>query len=373
MAKNGSLLRVAESEWCYVITSPAHVVAVMGRVRPTPAPTPQLLSAGHLPGSNHRVAQRARAGGYYFPTARLAFIHIGKTGGESFARMVNTGAGGKQLPPLKSCNPYMSTQCASYRRPCIVGHDPAAVRPGHDDARYKGCNMVISQGASMSTSRPTMKMMAGTKSMTIVRNPIFHVRSMWMHCQQVGANGARLHRYSPISFKDWVMNFSAFGSKDAAETSFFKPRKYCDFDPRNPQARALGDDAEDAMRHVEQAVWVGVIEEFTASLCVLRAVLAARPELAEGTNTSWPEPFACSCEATSPSGGSTAHATHGTHPENTQMSGKVLAAVGSMTRLDQLVHATAMARLGRELQALNLTCLLQKSNTRRPTHDTATN
>ena len=307
------------------------------------------------------IARGASMGSHhYFPTARLAFTHIPKTGGESFERMVHSGSSGKQLPPLKICNPFESTQCAGKRK-CIVGHDPAAMRLGHDDARYKGCNMVMSQDASVATSRPSMKMMAGTELMTIVRNPIFHVRSMWMHCQQVGANGARLHHYSPISFEDWVMNFSALQSQDAtsAATSPFKWGRHCGYDPRNKQAHLLGDDAEDAMRHVEQAAWVGVTEEFTASLCVLRAVLAARPELAEGTNTSWPEPFVCSCEAATPPGGA-APATHGTHPENTQISGTVLAAVRSMTRVDQLVHATAMARLGRELRALNLTCLLTK-------------
>ena len=296
--------------------------------------------------------------GLHFPTARLAFTHIPKTGGQSFERMVNVGSNGKQLPPLKICNPFGSTQCAG-RRKCTVGHDPAEMGLEHDDARYKGCNMVMSQDASVATSRPSMKMMAGTELMTIVRNPIFHVRSMWMHCQQAGANGARLHQYLPISFESWVMNFSALRSKDKTSKRAFKWGKYCSYDPRNKQARLLGDDAEDAMRHVEQAAWVGVTEEFTASLCVLRAVLAARPELAEGTNTSWPEPFVCSCKAATPPGGAV-HATHGTHPENTQISGTVLGAVRSLTRVDQLVHATAMARLGRDLKALNLTCLLTK-------------
>ena len=76
-------------------------------------------------------------------------------------------------------------------------------------------------------------------------------------------------------------------------------------------------------------------------------------------NTSWPEPFVCSCKAATPPGGAV-HTTHGTHPENTQISGTVLGAVRSLTRVDQLVHATAMARLGRDLKALNLTCLLTK-------------
>ena len=296
---------------------------------------------------------RAFMGPLYFPTARLAFTHIPKTGGESFEHMVNAGPSGMQLPPLKICNPVGATQC-KHRTPCIVGHDPNATRMGwHDYARYKGCNMVMSQDASVATSRPTMKMMPRSKLMTIVRNPIFHVLSMWMHCQQAGATGKSQHSYSPISFEDWVMNFTT------PATSLFKYQKYCGYNPRNKQTRLLGDDAEDAIRHVEQAAWVGVTEEYTASLCVLRAVLAARPELAEGTNTSWPAPFVCSCEAASPPGSSVAHATHGTRSENTHLSGRVLAAVRSMTRLDQLVHATAMARLGRELRALNLTCLIQ--------------
>ena len=140
----------------------------------------------------------------------------------------------------------------------------------------------------------------------------------------------------------------------------FRWDRYCNYDPRDKQTSLLGDNVSDAMRHVEQAFWVGVTEELTPSLCVLRALLAARPQLATGTNTSWPEPFRCTCDATSPDSAGTPHRTHNTHPEDTQISGRVLDAVRSMTRGDQLVHATAMARLGRELRELNLTCLLEK-------------
>ena len=32
--------------------------------------------------------------------------------------------------------------------------------------------------------RIMMRFMPGTELMTLIRNPIYHVRSQWMHCQQ---------------------------------------------------------------------------------------------------------------------------------------------------------------------------------------------
>lgn len=255
------------------------------------------------------------------------FIHIPKTGGESFERYLKAG----QLGPLVPCFDYADAINASLRdQGKICATNRCFVQP---PARKKNCNTAVSEVRRFTN----LDVHPSVRLLTFVRNPMLHELSMYAHCQSPGSPGQARHGYPPISFSDYI----AFRVANPRNTTF------CGYSPFNKQVSVLGGGADKlaaALDLVDSSFFVGVTEEYDASLCLLRSLIAGRA--------------ACFCGARQPPPEKTFHRTHGTTPGDIALSGNDRRQIGKLTKLDAVLHARALSKLHQGLARFNLSCLL---------------
>ena len=276
----------------------------------------------------------------------------------------------------------------------------------HDCSKYLvgerpiGCNFYACQGNhihNLQLVSGSFAPAANVRTLLLVREPEAHVVSEYAHCQQDGATGQRLHHFPHIEFSAWVQLW-AEGRADNAS-------KYCGMTMNNPQTCRLtlcnnsvststevadGDRIagwswrnlqalEHAQQVVDEAHVVGVTSAYTASLCL--ALLRGPAQL------SWRElaRLGCHCDHSPINGsfqaakaGPSAHQTtyydrsstnarrlvlssketHGTHSGLIDIDGATRDRIRSLTRLDELLYARALARLEKDVEALGWQCLL---------------
>ena len=349
----------------------------------------RLLQAFLLPAFNIPAALAANSTDVFY------FMHISKAGGASFTddlgarKHVGASAG------------YVS--CGALHGARVDG------RIVHDCRKYLlerpaiGCNFYACEGNHFNNLRlvsGSFAPAANVRTLLLVREPEAHIVSMYAHCQQDGATGQNLHHWPHIEFSAWVQLW-AEGRADNAS-------KYCGYSINNPQTCRLtlcnnstsstevnteiadGDHSwswrnlqalEHAQRVVDEAHVVGVTSAYTASLCL--ALLRGPAQI------SWRElaRLGCHCDHSPINGslqaaeaGPSAHQTtyddrssnrsstnarrlssnktHGTHSGLIGIDGATRDRIRSLTRLDELVYARALARLEKDVEALGWQCLL---------------
>ena len=354
------------------------------------------------PASSHNVSQSpakpppAPASSHKFSLhspATFLFMHLAKAGGANFAddlgmkRELGLAAGyrscgGLHTVTVHSGNETSSiTNCSKY----LFSQQPI-------------CNLYACEGRLVCNLRLIRDRLAPTatvRMLLLVREPEALVVSMYAHCQQAGADGQRKHHYPKIPFGDWV--------KLWAEGRAAEAHRYCSYmadnaqtwklagtppldspfprddDPGSPAcpasmyARAIppvnrssdggGQDRrqseqqaiKQALSVVDTALVVGVTEAYKASLCLalLRGPVGlSHPDLAQQGCHCDPFPAPRSSASTRGS-----H-THGTNTSLIGIDGLTRARIRSLTWLDELLYARALARLERDLAALGWDCLL---------------
>ena len=207
---------------------------------------------------------------------------------------------------------------------------------------------------------------------------------MYAHCQQEGADGQRKYHYPHIELSAWVQLW-AQGRADTA-------KQHCSYLANNPQTCRLAscnkstlhvvDPAlvgsasggrdwqpaalKQAQQVVDEAHVVGVTGAYTASLCL--ALLRGPTQL------SWRAlaERGCHCDGSPLEGspGAAAHRTtgrslgsshtHGTHTSVIGIDGATRDRIRSLTWMDELLYARALARLEKDLEVLGWECLLAR-------------
>jgi hypothetical protein len=253
------------------------------------------------------------------------FLHVPKTGGESFADFVMSSSAALGLPP-----------------PCY--------RPLHTLlCRKTHCNVTSRpEGSCMAASEatlPTVIMSSDVPLLTMVRKPEDHVVSMYAHCQQPGGLGYGTHQH--VSIQAWaeLAARTAYNKSEEARQEFFK---YCMYDPRNFQVAVLGGrSTPDALRAVRTAMWVGVTEYYDASLCLLGSLFQKKAACDCETGLRVPVP----------------RDKHGTHTDwlKSQVNmDEVRPLIDSFTEHDKSLHSLAIEKLRAGLERFGLGCLVEK-------------
>lgn len=269
--------------------------------------------------------------------------HIPKTGGSSMVDDISAHA-------LSSCG---NLHCVA---PGAGGRLPTDFP--HADRLLHNCSFIACEGTlhfNRDLAEKRMKAAAAKRGersairplpvLLLLRQPEAHLISMFAHCQQPGSAGrGRRHPYPRISIESWFKGWGATAS-GASTPATENMKRFCRYDPRDPQVRHLGTDLSaapglhGALQELEGAFWVGVTEQYTASLCLLVERVGR------------PLPAWCRCNSTN-AGRSLHHVKHGTNTTAlTNLSGLSRAAVASLTALDLVLYAEARGRLHRELNA----------------------
>ena len=254
----------------------------------------------------------------------LYVSHIPKTGGSSLAHDIQEGI----VPQLLPCNRLLSTGIKVARRISAK------------------CNVWMSEG-DVDLEVPRLAGLAShpVGLITMVREPLFHVRSMYAHCQTPRGTGMSIHNYTRISFTSWL-RFSVERPRPRRHSP--GPTEYCNYDPMDKMTQVLADgDLARAVEVVDGAFFVGITAHYDASVCLLRSLLSGRRE--------------CECIG-APQTGTRVGA--GTSSERLNRAEEVRFSVGDvelmeqLTRRDAIVYARGLSRFYDGIERFNLTCRL---------------
>lgn len=307
-------------------------------------------------------------------------MHLSKAGGANFADDLGAHAELGPSAGYKSCGGLHSMSVN-------IGNGTSN-RIVCDCSKYlytkklPGCNFYACEGSYTCNLRllhDRLAPQATVRSLMLVREPEALLVSMYAHCQQDGADGQRRHHYPKISFGDWVALWSEGRSVDAF--------RYCGYYAENAQTRYLADThvcsaphtirtlvnesdsrqrppmtqqaIAQALSVVDTAHLVGVTAAYKASLCL---ALLRGPV---GLSTAALAQKGCACDPATAAHRrhrlqtSRSHGTsHGTHTSLIGIDGLTRTRIRTLTWLDELLYARALARLERDLEALGWQCLL---------------
>ena len=198
---------------------------------------------------------------------------------------------------------------------------------------------------------------------------------MYAHCQQEGADGQRKYHYPHIEFSAWVQLWAQGNAT----------KQYCTYFAKNPQTCRLstckstpdaggGPDwqlaaLKQARQVVDEAHVVGVTGAYTASLCLalLRGptqlswrALAKRGCHCDGSPLEGSPGAAAAGPSAHQATGRSLRSSHGTHTSVIGIDGATRDRIRSLTWMDELLYARALARLEKDLEVLGWECLLAR-------------
>jgi hypothetical protein len=290
------------------------------------------------------------------------FTHISKAGGVSF---------------IKDAGLSNLTRCTHHHQFDILcwGESYGPLTHQANDRNETGCNLISCEGSRpqhLKQLRDDLLPDVPIKELILVREPMQHMLSMYMMCQQTDASMNHNH----ISFSDWV-NFAVARDEHAMAGA-------CYYNPRNRQTIQLGagyDQDEEpsidqwlanAREAVENAAFVGITEFYALSICTLRARLG-RDMLPE-----------CSCEAASAQldaldaqGAALGsfmprlpinHQTHDTDPSAIPITGTIFNGIGKLTSADRMLYASALIRFEADVREAGLDCWLAELGSTDPAY-----
>jgi len=288
------------------------------------------------------------APGLYF------YEHLGKTGGTSWSLDIG------KLDLLKHCG------TSHLVGPSSVAELNATL-VARTSSSYRTCNLFNRETVLATSVRIFELMGIEPRIILLLRQPVAHVRSMYIHCQ--GPSGFSRRRreaagtFAPIGFADWL---GLFDGRNGSSGGWRAGVPYCYYNPANYQSHLLvtpaGADGNrddvfpggrlrlpaaglSQLRELLQrrAFFVGVTEHYVTSLCLLRHKLRA----ALGGGISSRDEASCSADTLNVS-----HIDHGNNAGSTTtlMTAEVLASIEAITQVDQLAYTFALARLDAEAE-----------------------
>lgn len=190
--------------------------------------------------------------------------------------------------------------------------------------------------------------------LVLLREPTTHVPSMFMHCQM--GTGLERHNYTRINISQWLSAYD--------EGSVANAWDVCGYRPRDKQVCVLGDctigeehvkpQMAEALGRaravVRNAYFVGILEYYGLSLCVLNVKL-------HGLSKA---PTGCQCkEARAEPKLKETHRTHGTQPEYLTLTGADIGAIGRLTANDRILYSEGLLRFLTEVEEAGLSCWLE--------------
>lgn len=204
------------------------------------------------------------------------YTHLAKTGGSSFvedaprfAHLIKCGdvhCGGDpkvNLPDIVL--PEMGRQW-EWRRSCNFMACEGKLKPN------------IKRVASGSEEAGRVLTRHPRSHLHMLREPHSHILGMYGHCQTRTSTHAPVS-YVSVSFHQWLGRATKF-AKTGSRKDGDAMGKHCSYNPANFMTRKLGADLQAAKREVREAAYVGLLEHYELSLCLLGTVVdgAAPPE-----------------------------------------------------------------------------------------------
>lgn len=291
----------------------------------------------------------------------MYLLHIPKTAGQSLYR---------DLPTTINCSSIVPRFGYGERRRLSRGkrHPKGDVRWAPDTYSGEmegllrnegydrtGCNLYHAEG--LWDIADDFLVVGGAKVVTLVRDPLTHVLSLYEHNRNSGFDTRRMTftGQKQPSLEQWLQiavarNTTQLGTQHnplnmqttrLSATRGSTKRQRLGVYPRKAELYRdeLKPDLDLALRHVQQDAWfVGITEFYRESLCLLR-------ELALGTL-----PPECRCSSTSRRrrrGGGDLTETHNRHHsryDDRTFTGAEVSLISAATRLDRLVYGAALAR-----------------------------
>ena len=274
------------------------------------------------------------------------FSHISKVGGRSFVQDA------KSLLKIDPCGPYKMGRGRDLKQwqHTLATRAVPLFRAGL--CQFFTCEGPRSQ--LLEIIQPAVEKANAVYELVLLREPTAHMASMYMHCQ-IGT-GMKRHGYVPIGFAEWLR-------ADPQQAL-----RSCAYERQDYQTRMLGgssDNQEDgaptvaalgrARETVNTARFVGILEHYGLSLCVLSAKFG-------------PLPVACNCsgwdgnstidDSLGASSVKTHWVRHSTQPEELHLTGADLGVIRDLTARDQVLYSQGVLRFQNEVNALNLGCWL---------------
>jgi hypothetical protein len=188
----------------------------------------------------------------------------------------------------------------------------------------------------------------GRRMIAMLRSPRTHVLSQYFHCRTSGAH-AYGHDFIHESFPEWIEAWS----DNLEKLEQIKTAPFCCYHPVNMMAAHFScgnattgiaahfhpDSSQILKRKVEQLAFVGLVEAYPESLCLLRIRETGQ----------FPEECACGAEGDA---ATVSHNTHGSQKHNiSDYSESVWEKVDKLTSLDQELYDIAKARFLSDIKA----------------------
>lgn len=184
----------------------------------------------------------------------------------------------------------------------------------------------------------------GSLLITLVRQPRAHVLSQYMHCTTAG-----YHKHEDVlpRYDDWIKLWLPYREGNKALPKGTVLKRSC-YDPRNlqtsrftcyPKFRSKSPDLREAIDNVNSAAFVGLVEAYEESLCVVFARV-------RGSLPEW-----CRCGTVDSKQNVTFHKNdHGVKPHSvTDYNQTVQGWVDELTRLDCALYKAARERFLRDI------------------------
>jgi len=266
------------------------------------------------------------------------FSHISNVGGRSFLQDA------RHILKLSHCGP----QSMGGKRNLATWHEALATK-AVPLFRAGLCHFFSCEGSRselLDVIKPALAKADKVVELVLLREPTTHMASMYTHCQM--GKGMRRHGYVPISFEDWLR-----ADDETAKHS-------CAYEREDFQVRMLGGSLQEttptgatlqrAREIVKNAQFVGVLEHYGLSLCLLHVKLLELPVACECSEVSgnWSTPS------------NSSRTQHQTENEALQLTGGDLNTIRSLTARDQVLYSEGVLRFHAEVHSHGLDCWLDQ-------------
>ena len=317
--------------------------------------------------------QSAAAGHWPLLLPLFYYTHLSKTGGSSFV---------EDAPRFTGLSRCGDVHCGGDTSNAGNISLPSM---GEFWERTKSCNFIACEGsleenikhlADGSKAAGRLLSRRPRSHLHMLREPHTHILSMYGHCQ-TRTDSPSASMYEPIGFEEWL-------ALAAEQTNCPPPckalRKYCAYNPHNFQTRRLGSSSENwladlqaAKREVSEAGYIGLLEHYALSLCVLaKAVDGVAPDKCRCAATAWSDVPPVSAEAhrisplpavkhvLTPWQVGANDINHNSHPETVAVSKNATHLINTRLAVaDIQLYAFALARFEHDAAAAGMGCWLK--------------
>ena len=322
------------------------------------AAAPLQAAAAPLQEEHQSSLQQQQAQG---PRVLYYFTHIPKAAGSSFLMDVEGTAVQMDLCGDTQCYPGMESN--SWTTTLTV---EGSLQDRADEWQREECTVIGCEGGRVANQRVVGERAKPTivRDLLLLRNPVEQVLSMFEMCSVTGTVGAYNSSAMTADVETLERWLTAVETYDTA-TAY----QLCYYRPNNLETTSLvaadvnnmvgPNDLEAAVNLVrEQAYFVGIVENYSLSICLLGAMVHGLDAVPEG----------CTCEAAEkqaelggkvePNVRDEANDDHGTSSNKVTPSDAALASINRLTALDSALYREAVSRFEGDVRRSGLGCWL---------------